>query len=564
MRKVMEVLRLRFEQRLSQRVIAQTLGVAQGTVNTYLTRFATSGLAWPLPPELDEAALEARLFTRAPFPPPDVRPLPDWAAMRQELTRKGVTLQLLWQEYKAQYPDGYQYTQFCRHFHAWADTIDPVLRQVYVAGERSLVDYAGPTVPIVDLPTGEEREAQIFVAALGASHLLYTIATWTQTLPDWIGAHVHMLEYFGGVTALIIPDNASALVRHPCYYEPEVHPTYREFAAHYNTVILPTRIASPRDKAKVETAVQIVEREILAPLRHERFTSLAELNHALALALERVNNRPFQKLAGSRRSLFETTERAALRPLPATRYELAEWRRAKVNIDYHISVERHLYSVPYSLVGQMVDVRLTATMVEILHQGTRVAAHPRSLGATHAGRATTDPTHRPKSHQQHLEWSPSRLIAWGERIGLATGRVVAEMLERFPHPEQGYRACLGLFSLARRYTPARLEAASTRALATQTVGYRSIKSMLASGVDQLPLPDATESEPPVRLPMTHQHVRGADYYRQALTPPLTEPLTEPLTDTSMTCITITPITPLTTPLTTPLATPFTEDSPCAD
>ena len=537
MRKVMEVLRLRFEQRLSQRVIAQTLGVAQGSVNTYLARFAASGLGWPLPPDLDEAALEARLFTRAPFPPADARPLPDWASVRQELTRKGVTLQLLWQEYKAQHPDGdqkpYQYTQFCRHFHAWAATIDPVLRQVYVAGERTFVDYAGPTMPIVDLETGEEREAQIFVAALGASHLIYAEATWTQTLPDWIGAHVRMLEYFGGVTALIIPDNASALVRHPCYYEPEVHPTYRDFAAHYNTVILPTRVASPRDKAKVETAVQIVEREILAPLRHERFTSLAELNHALALALERVNGRPFQKLAGSRRSLFDAIERAALRPLPATRYELAEWRRAKVNIDYHISVERHLYSVPYALVGQTVDVRLTATMVEILHRGTRVAAHALCLVAAHAGRATTDPSHRPKSHQQHLEWSPSRLITWGERIGPSTGRVVHEILERFPHPEQGYRACLGLFSLARRYTPARLEAASTRALATKTVGYRSIKSMLASGVDQLPLPDATESAPPVRLPTTHQHVRGADYYRQALTP-------------------ITTITP------------FTEDSPCAD
>lgn len=523
MRKVIEALRLRFDQGLSQRAIAQTLGLAQGSVNNYLARFTASGLAWPLPPDVDAATLDARLFTRAEVPPPRTRPLPDWATVQRELKRKGVTLQLLWQEYKAQHPDGYQYTQFCRHYHTWAGAIDPVLRQVYVAGERTFVDYAGPTVPILDLDTGEERLAQIFVAALGASHLLYTEATWTQTLPDWIGAHVRMLEYFGGVTALIIPDNASALVRQPCFYEPEVHPTYRDLAAHYGTVILPTRVAAPRDKAKVETAVQIVEREILAPLRHERFTALADLNHALAFALERVNTRPFQKLAGTRRSLFEAIERPALRPLPATRYELAEWRRAKVNIDYHISVERHLYSVPYALVGQTVDVRLTATTVEILHQGTRVAAHVRSR---QPGRVTTDGTHRPKSHQRHLDWSPSRLIAWGEQLGPSTGRVVAEILARYPHPEQGYRACLGLFSLARRYTPARLEAAATRALATQAIGYRSIKSMLVTGVDQLPLP-VPDAAPTVRLPVTHAHVRGADYYREALATPLTTPLTTP-------------------------------------
>jgi len=394
----------------------------------------------------------------------------------------------------------------------------------------TVVDYAGPTVPIWEGPGPAVREAQIFVSALGASHLIYVEGTWTQTLPDWIAAHVRMLEYYGGATTLVIPDNASALVPKPCYYEPEVHPTYRDFAAHYSTAILPTRVASPRDKAKVETAVQIVEREILAPLRHERFTSLAELNHALAFARERVNNRPFQKLPGSRRTLFEATERAALRPLPATRYELAEWRRAKVNIDYHVSVERHLYSVPYRLVRETVDVRLTATTVEILHQGTRVAAHRRS---TVPGRATTDPTHRPKSHERHLDWTPSRLIAWGAHVGPSTAQVVARILDRFPHPEQGYRACLGLFSLARRYTPARLEAAAHRALATQAVSYRSIKSILTTHLDHLPV---SEDEPTavVRLPATHAHLRGADYYRLALA---TAPLLSP-------CPTLFPLLPL--------------------
>lgn len=514
MRKVIEVLRLRFDQGLSHQAIARALGIAQGSVQSYLTRFAASGVGWPLSAELDEAALEAQLFRRPPIPAPTARALPEWPTVHAELKRKGVTLQLLWQEYKARWPEGYQYTQFCRRYHAWAHTIDPVLRQVYVAGERTFVDYAGPTVPIVEGPGSAARDAQIFVSALGASHLIYVEATWTQTLPDWIAAHVRMVEYYGGVTALIIPDNASALVRKPCYYEPEVHPTYRDFAAHYSTTILPTRVASPRDKAKVETAVQIVEREILAPLRHERFTSLAELNHALAFGRERVNDRPFQKLPGSRRSLFEMTERAALRPLPTTRYELADWRRAKVNIDYHVSVERHLYSVPYALVRATVDVRLTATMVEILYQGTRVAAHPRS---SLPGRATTDPAHRPKSHERHLDWTPSRLIAWGAHIGASTEQVVTQILERYPHPEQGYRACLGLFSLARRYTPVRLEAAAQRALVTGAVSYRSIKSILATHVDRLPLTDL-EPAPCLRLPTTHAYVRGADYYRLALDP----------------------------------------------
>ena len=518
MRKVLEALRLRFDHRLSQRDIARSLGLSQGAVHAYLARFTASGLAWPLPAEMDDAALEARLFTRAATPSPTTRPVPNWATVHQELKRKGVTLQLLWHEYKAQHPDGYQYTQFCQHYHTWAATLEPVLRQTYIAGERTFVDYAGPTVPIFEDAHNEHtapREAQIFVSALGASHLLYVEATWTQTLGDWIAAQVRMLEYYGGVTTPIVPDNASALVQHACYYEPELNPTYQDFATHYGTAILPTRVARPRDKAKVETAVQIVEREILAPLRHERFTSLAELNHALAFARERVNERPFQKLAGSRRSVFEAAERAALRPLPPTRYELADWRTAKVNIDYHISVERHLYSVPYLLVGAVVDVRLTATTVEILRDGKRVAAHARSSAA---GRATTEPSHRPKSHQRHLEWTPSRLIRWGENIGTATGQVVTKLLERYPHPEPGYRACLGLFSLARRYSPMRLEAACARALATGAVSYRSVKSMLATGVDQLPLTPLHETEAitPSRLPATHEHIRGPDYYAQAL------------------------------------------------
>ena len=512
MRKVFEALRLAFDQRRSQREIATILALSQSTVHDYLGRFRATGLPWPLPEELDEGALEARLFARGLTPPTATRPVPDWATVHQELKRKGVTLQLLWAEYQQTTPGGYQYTQFCRHYHAWAGTLEPVLRQVHVAGERLFVDYAGQTMPIVDARTGEVRAAQVFVGALGASHLIYAEATWTQALPDWIGAHVRLLEYLGGVPALIVPDNLKAGVRQPCYYEPVLHPTYQDFATHYGTAILPARAYHPRDKAKVETAVQIVERELLAPLRHDVFHSLAELNHALAFGRERVNERPFQKLAGSRRSVFDATERAALRPLPPSRYELAEWKTAKVNIDYHISVEGHLYSVPYLLVGAAVSVRLTATMLEVLHDGKRVAAHMRS---SEKGRYTTEPTHRPKAHQRHLEWTPSRLVAWGASIGKATARVVETILERQPHPEQGYRACLGLLSLGRRYGPGRLDAASGRALGSGAVSYRSVKSILATGLDQLPLDET--AAPPLDLPSTHAHVRGAAYYQTCAT-----------------------------------------------
>ena len=521
MRKVMDVLRLVYEAGRSQEEIARSVGLSQSTVSDYLGRFRASGIGWPVPPALDAAALEAQLFRRPEtLPLLLVRPVPDWATVHAERKRTGVTLQLLWLEYQQTYtgtPDHdrcYRYTQFCAHYHVWRARLDPVLRQTHRAGERAFVDYAGPTVEILDPDTGEVREAQIFVAALGASHLLFVEATWTQQLPDWIASHVRMVEYFGGVPALMIPDNLRSGVTHASYYEPEVNATYQDFATHYGTAILPTRVVKPRDKAKVETAVQIVEREVLAPLRHHRFTSLAALNAAIAERREAVNDRPFQLLAGSRRSVFETLERATLRPLPAERYEFAEWRSATVHIDYHIAVEGHFYSVPHALLKATVQVRLTAAMVEVLHGGVRVAVHRRSVGAAGKGRFTTEPAHRPASHRAHLEWTPERLVRWGRETGPATAAVVAHILEHKPHPEQGYRSCLGLFSLVKRYTGPRLEAACVRARRTGAVSYRSIRSILAAGLDQLPPEDPLV----LHLPSAHAHVRGAAYYHPPAPP----------------------------------------------
>jgi transposase len=506
MRKIREVLRLH-ARGLSGRRIGKSLGVSHVTVRGYLARAERAGLDHDSAASLDDAQLEARLFPAAPAVGV-LRPLPDWTHIQQELRKPGVTLQLLWLEHKAAHPLGYQYTQFVTLFRQWQQTRDPVLRQEHKAGEKVFVDYAGQKIPVVDPSTGEIREAVIFVAALGASHYIYAEATWTQSLSDWIASHVRMYAFFGGVPRLSIPDNLKAGVKHACFYEPELNATYLELARHYGTTVLPTRVARPRDKAKVETAVQIVERWILAPLRHHTFFSLHELNEAIARLLEELNRRPFQKMEGNRRQLFESLDRPALLPLPSEPYTFAEWKKARVHIDYHVEVDRHYYSVPHTLLRQPVEVRLTATTVEILHRGKRVAAHVRSH---RPGGYTTETAHRPKAHQKHLEWSPDRLIRWGEGVGPSTGRLVQQILERRPHAEQGYRSCLGLLRLGKQHTEPRLEAACFRALRSGATSYRSVKSILEHGLDRVPLEDAVE----LHLPARHENVRGADYYHTA-------------------------------------------------
>jgi len=504
MRKIKEVLRLR-AQGLSDRVIGRSLQIPRTTVRRYRQRAEEAGVSWPLAEGLTESALEAQLFPPSPAPGRHVRPEPDWRHVHEELRRPGVTLMLLWLEYKESHPDGYQYSRFCELFRDWKGGLDPVLRQEHRAGEKVFVDYAGQTVPVVDRETGEVREAQIFVGVLGASNFTFAEATWSQSLPDWTGSHVRMFEYFGGVPEVIVPDNLGSGVTRACRYEPDVNPTYQELATHYGVAVVPTRVRKPRDKAKAEVGVQIVERWLLAPLRNHTFFGLAELNRELRRLREALNDRPFQKLEGTRRILFETLERALLRPLPSERFEYAEWRKARVNIDYHIAVENHLYSVPYRLVRKQVEVRLTATTLEAFHDGQRVAAHPRSH---QKGGFTTDPGHRPKAHQKHLEWTPSRIIRWAEKTGPETAGVVTRILESKPHPEQGYRACLGILRLGDRYGADRLEAASRRALRIGGVTYRSIKSILEHGLDRLPL----EEQATLELPQTHENVRGSAYY----------------------------------------------------
>lgn len=516
MRKIIEFLRLAAAGH-SNRAIGLSLGVSHSTVGEYRARAKAAGLSWPLDPVWTGAELERRLFP-PPVPSNVARPLPDWAEVYEEMKarrRTHVTLQLLWVEYKEAHPDGLQYSQFCELYRRWVGTLDRALRQEHRAGEKAFVDWAGQTVPVVDRATGEIRQAQLFVGVLGASNFTYAEAFWSQDLPDWITAHVHLFEFISGVPELLVPDNLRTGVKAACFYEPDLNPTYHDLAKHYGTAVLPARVRKPRDKAKVEAGVLLVERWILARLRKFTFFSLGDLNHEIRRLLDLLNDRPFQKLEGTRRSLFEALERPRLLPLPERPYEFARWKKARVNIDYHVEVLGHYYSVPHTLVRQQVEVRWTVSTVEILLGGRRIAAHARS---TRRGGFTTQPGHRPKAHQRYLDWTPSRFVAWAAKTGPHTRELVQRVLEAKPHPEQGFRSCLGILRLGRTYGPVRLEAACDRALRIQALSYRSVKSILQSGLDQAPLPEQAV----LCLPQHHEHVRGRAYYA-ALTTPHGEP-----------------------------------------
>ncbi len=501
MRKIREVLRLHAAGR-SQRQIAASVGVGQSTVGDYLTRTRLAGISDP--GELGEVALERALYPPKPALPAESRGLPDWAEVHRELKRKGVTLFLLWQEYKAAHPQGFHYSWFCQHYRAWAGKLDVVMRQHHRAGETLFVDYAGQTVPIVDRHTGETQEAQVFVAVLGASSYTYAEATWTQSLPDWVGSHQRAFAHLGGVPENVVPDNLKSGVTTPHRYEPDLNPTYAEMAAHYGVAILPARVAKPRDKAKVEAGVQIVERWVLAWLCNQTFFSLDELNDAIAELLTALNERPFKKLPGSRRALFEKLDRPALMPLPAQPYVFGTWKKARVHIDYHVELDGHYYSVPYQLVKTQIEARLTAHTVEIFHRGKRVASHRRAYKHGH----TTIAMHMPRPHREYAEWTPQRLVAWANKTGPATAALITHILERRRHPQQGFRSCLGILRLGKHYGDARLEAACLRALRIGATTFKSVESILKHNLDLQPLPDAAQPD----LPLAHDNVRGPEYY----------------------------------------------------
>lgn len=504
MRQLRQMLRLHHDG-VRTREIARTLGVARSTIQDNLKRATAAGLGWPLPADLGDDELERRLFQR-----PGVglgqrrRAEPDWAALARELKRPGVTLMVLWEEYRESCPDGYGYSRFCELFRAFERRLSPVMRQHHVAGDKVFVDYSGKKVAIADAATGEVREAELFVAVLGASNLTWAEATWTQALPDWIGAHVRMFRFIGGVPRLIVPDNLKSGVHKASFYDPEINRSYGAMADHYGIGVLPARPRRPRDKAKVEAGVRLAQTWILGRLRHHTFFSLAECNAAIRTMLDHLNDRPMRKLGISRRDLFERIERDALAPLPDTDWEYAEWRRVRVNLDYHVEVDGFYYSVPHALIRVELDVRITTRTIELFHRGRRVAAHQRRWGGARHG---TDPDHMPSAHRRYAEWTPERFRRWAAKIGPNTEGLVTAVLANRPHPEQGFRTCLGILRLYRGIDPARAEAISARALDIGALTYKSVASILTHKLDS--------AAPSIRTPATlfdHQNLRGSRYF----------------------------------------------------
>jgi len=508
-RKIKEILRLKLDCGISEREISRGCQVSRSTVADYLRRAAAARLTWSEASTLAESQIEERLFPTEHIPSSVKRPPPDCEHIYNELRtyRKfNLTLSQLWLEYKEKHPDGYQYTQFCEHYWRWRKKLDYVMRQEHRGGEKLFIDYSDG-LSIVDTLTGELILTQLFLAVWGASSYTYAEASLSQTLPDWVGAHRRALEYFRCVPRVLVPDNLKSGVSKACKYEPELNPTYSDMAEHYGCAVLPARPRKPRDKAKVENGVLIAQRWILAVLRHRTFYSLAELNAAIRECLERLNARQMRQAKKSRRELFEAVDRPNALPLPTHPYEYAEWYKAKVQLNYHIEVEHHYYSVPYRLLHERLDIRLTATILEAFRKGERVAAHVRSY---HKNGYTTLPEHMPPEHRFYAEWNPDRFIRWAGKTGEATARLVEKILATRPYPEQGYKACLGIINLTRDYEPVRVEAAARRALKYKACSYRSMKAILSAGLDRHP----DNGEQP-RLPglPPHQNIRGPEYYR---------------------------------------------------
>jgi transposase len=503
MRKIKEVVRLG-AQGLSPRRIGESLGIGRTTVQECLGRARAAGLSWPLPEELSDADLEQRLYPRATGAIRGSFPQPDWAYVHRELKRKGVTLSLLWEEYRSVHPDGYGYSRYCELYRCWEGRLSPVMRQRHVAGERLFVDYSGSTLDVICPKTGEIKSVQVFVATLGASNYTYVEATWTQSLVDWIASHVRAFEFFGGAPAQVVSDNLKSGVTQACFYEPTINRTYGDMAAHYDTAIVPARPYKPKDKAKVEGAVLIAQRWIIARLRNQRFFSLDDLNAAIRDLNSQLNSKITRHLGASRRDLFERLDQPALKPLPVEPYTYAEWKQCSVALDYHIDVDRHYYSVPHQLLRQKLWVRITARTIEAFHKSKRVAAHARiSSNYQH----TTVREHMPSHHRKYADWTPERLRQQASRIGPNAGTLVEVIMRERRHPEQGFRASMGIVRLAKSYGTARLDAACERALEINARSYSSVKSILKNNLDSRRRQRATDGPA-----ISHNNIRGARYF----------------------------------------------------
>jgi len=503
MRKIRDVLRLHAEG-MSKRKIAASLSIGATAAGECVRRAKRADLSWPLPEQLSDDELERLLYPPPQVTPTDRRPQPDWPTIHRELRRPGVTLQLVWEEYRGVHPGGYGYSRYVELFRDWERRLSPTMRQVHVAGERMFVDYAGSKLELVDETTGEVCACELFVAVLGASNYTYAEATYTQRLVDWIGSHVRAFAFYDGVAAQTVSDNLRSAISKACFYEPEVNRTYTEMAAHYSTAVVPARPRKPRDKAKVEVGVQVATRWIIARLRNRRFFSLAELNAAILELVTQLNARVTRHLGASRRALFDEIERLALKKLPVEPYVYAEWKECKVGLDYHVEAERHYYSVPHALLRETVWVRITARTIEVLHRGQRIAAHMRS--SAHR-KHTTVREHMPSSHRRYADWTPERITRQAGEIGRNTAILVEIIMRERAHPEQGFRACVGIIRLVKSYGRDRLEAACGRALEIGARSFTSVNSILKNNLDsKRPAPAADGPA------IAHDNIRGSRYF----------------------------------------------------
>jgi len=505
MRKISEIFRQRFELRRSYGDIANSLNISKSTICHYLAHAKAAGISWPLPEGITEQELYDKLFLPV-LQSTTQRPLPEWEVIHSELRKKGMTLRLLWREYRDIHADGLGYTQFCERYRAFVKTITPVMRQVHKGGEKTFVDYAGMTMPWMDPATGEIHEAQIFVGALGASQFIFAEATATQQLPDWIQSHIHMWEYFGGVSEIVVPDNLLSGVTKAHRYDPDVNANYQHVSEHYGFAIVPARVREAKDKAKVENAVGCVTKQILAALRHITFTSIGEINAAIKPRLAILNNQPFQKMKTSRRELFETLDKPALKPLPTERYRYADWTDAKIHIDYHFVFDDHYYSVPYQYIHHLVQIRATSKTVECFYQGKRIAAHARSHICY--GFSTLK-EHMPPAHLAHAEWTPERMKRWAKKTGPQTSQFIDHMIASRAFPQQAFRSCLGLLRMGDRFGVARLEKACAIALSAGATRYQQVESILKKRLDSLTHShDQNET-----IISDHENIRGSKYYK---------------------------------------------------
>ena len=508
MRKTREILRMKWDLNLSHRDVARSLGVSLGAVSGALKRASEAGLDWPTVNGLSEEELEGRLYARPPPTPTSQRgSLPDFSGLHAERLKPGVTLALLHVEYREANPDGYGYTQFCEYYRRWLGTRGLTMLQTHVAGDKLFVDYSGKKPHYTNAATGQQVEVELFVAVLGASNYAFAEVTATQRVPDFVASHVRAFEYFGGVPAGLVPDQLKSAVVGASRYEPDLQRTYEDLAEHYGTAVVPARPQKPRDKAKVEVGVQIAQRWILARMRNQTFFSLDELNGRVRELREELNGRTMRKYGASRRELFARTDGPALRPLPTTSYTFATWTKVRVESDYHVTVDGHAYSVPHRLVREKIETRSTATTVEVLRRGVRVAVHVRSA---EKGGHTTKSEHMPVAHRKHLEWTPARIMAWTQEVGPSTTALVTAILRDRPHPEQGYRSSLAILRLEKPYGAERLERACARAWAANARSAKHVQSILVHGLDRLEVSAPVPEGDPIVL--MHENVRGPAYY----------------------------------------------------